>query len=297
MKRILFILLASGIAACAPGPQPPTWDLQGHRGARGLSPENTIPSFLKALELGVDTIELDLAVSADGRLIVTHEPWMNPEICRDPMGRPLAGDGRAYNLFTMTADSIATYDCGSWGHPRFPNQQPEPAFKPTLEDAIQAIEADAARRGLPPPSYNIETKIQPGWESLFTPDPGTFARLLQASLSTLGIRARTTVQSFDERTLIAMKAVDPEITLALLVENPNGLAANLARLPFKPDIYSPHHALVHAGLRDSTRKQGIRLIPWTVNTTAEMRRLLDLDVDGLITDYPDSARIFRSTSY
>lgn len=284
-------MLALGFNACtAPAPE---WDLQGHRGARGLSPENTIPSFLRALDYGVDTIELDLAVSSDGRLIVSHEPWMNPEICRDPAGNPIEGDGRQFNIFRMTADSVAGFDCGSWGHPRFPHQTPEAVAKPVLDDAIAAIEAEAARRGLAPLRYNIETKIQPGWEGEFTPQPDAFARLVHEGVVRAGIRGRAILQSFDERTLIAMKTIDPDMPLALLVENPRGLADNLARLPFLPDIYSPYHLFVTAGLRDSTRNLGLELIPWTVNHTADMRRLLDLDVDGLITDYPDSARIFR----
>jgi glycerophosphoryl diester phosphodiesterase len=285
-------LLLLGSAACQKPPSP--WDLQGHRGARGLQPENTIPSFLKALEYGVDTIELDLAVSADGRLIVSHEPWMNSEICRDPAGNVIEGDGRPFNLYRMTADSIATYDCGSWGHPRFPQQVPMAVHKPVLDEAIAAIEAEAERIGLKPLRYNIETKIQPGWEGEYTPQPDDFARLVHEVVVNSGIRGRAILQSFDERTLIAMKAIDPDMPLALLVENTAGLAANLARLPFKPDIYSPYHLFVHQGLRDSTREMGISLIPWTVNHTSDMRRLLDLGVDGIITDYPDSARILRN---
>jgi glycerophosphoryl diester phosphodiesterase len=284
-------MLAVGFAACTP--PAPRWDLQGHRGARGLAPENTIPSFLRALDYGVDTIELDLAVSSDGRLIVSHEPWMNPEICRDPAGNPIEGDGRQFNIFRMTADSVAGFDCGSWGHPRFPNQTPESVAKPVLDDAIAAIEAEAARRGLAPLRYNIETKIQPGWEGEYTPEPEEFARLVHEVVVRTGIRGRAILQSFDERTLIAMNTIDPDMPLALLVENSAGLAANLDRLPFKPDIYSPYHLFVHPGLRDSTREMGILLIPWTVNHTTDMRRLLDFGVDGIITDYPDSARIFR----
>lgn len=284
-------LLVLGSAACQkPEPQ---WDLQGHRGARGLVPENTIPSFLKALDYGVDTIELDLAVSADGRLIVSHEPWMNPEICRDPSGNVIEGDGRQFNLYRMTADSIASFDCGSWGHPRFPHQIPMAVNKPMLTDAIAAIEAEVRRRRLKPVRYNIETKIQPGWEGEYTPQPDEFARLVHQEVVNSGIRGRAILQSFDERTLIAMKAIDPEMPLALLVENPMGLEANLARLAFKPDIYSPYHLFTHQGLRDSTREMGILLIPWTVNRTGDMRRLLELGVDGIITDYPDSARILR----
>jgi len=293
MKHLLSIILI-GCVACISSSDSNNWDLQGHRGARGLAPENTIPSFIIALDLGVTTIELDLVVSADSQLIVSHEPWMNPVICSSPDGQAFSDStGMTYNIFTMTVDEIQTYDCGSIGHPRFPHQAKQAVFKPRFVDAVLAIEMHAVEHGLPLPKYNIETKIQPGWDGVFTPDPETFTFLLHEAIVKTGIRDRSILQSFDVRTLQSMRMRDESIPLALLIENTNGYDWNIANLGFKPDIYSPYYPFVDATLRRQTRNDGILLIPWTVNRVDEMKALLALDVDGLITDYPDSARILR----
>lgn len=273
--------------ACAGNEASDTWDLQGHRGARGLAPENTLPSFLAALDHGVDTIELDVVVSQDGRLVVSHEPWFNRVICDIP-------DGLDTNLYRLPYADIAKVDCGSLGHPRFPNQVAQPAFKPLLEEVIRRLESETADSTRNPLWYNIETKIQPGWDDVFTPPADSFAVLLVKAIRDLGITDRSIIQSFDVRTLQAVRREAPEIQIALLVENFDGYEANVKRLGFKPDIYSPSYMLVDEDLRKLTELERVRLIPWTVNTLADMRRLLDLDVDGLITDYPDSAALLRT---
>lgn len=283
------LLLALGVCmlACAGNEASDTWDLQGHRGARGLAPENTLPSFLAALDHGVDTIELDVVVSQDGRLVVSHEPWFNRVICDIP-------DGLDTNLYRLPYADIAKVDCGSLGHPRFPNQVAQPAFKPLLDEVIRRLESDNADSTRNPLWYNIETKIQPGWDDVFTPPADSFAVLLVKAIRDRGITDRSIVQSFDVRTLQAVRREAPEIQIALLVENFDGYEANVKRLGFKPDIYSPSYMLVDEDLRKLTELERVRLIPWTVNTLADMRRLLDLNVDGLITDYPDSAALLRT---
>ncbi len=283
--RVMSALLLLAVS-CGTVDDPKVWDLQGHRGARGLAPENTIPSFMAALEHGVDTIELDLVVSKDGKLVVSHEPWFNPVICITP-------EGLDTNLYRLTYAEIANVDCGSMGHPRFPQQQRQIVSKPLLEDVITQIEKKVSGQDRNPVWYNIETKIQPGWDGIFSPPADSFALWVLTAIRDLGIAERTIVQSFDVRTLKAIKVLDPSIQLALLVENTDGYDANIARLGFKPDIYSPSFMLVDEDLRIRTATDKIRLIPWTVNNLQEMRRLLELDVDGLITDYPDSAATLR----
>lgn len=287
LKPALLFVLGIGMLACTANEAADTWDLQGHRGARGLAPENTLPSFLAALDHGVDTIELDLVVSQDGRLVVSHEPWFNRVICDIP-------EGLDTNLYRLPYADIAKVDCGSLGHPRFPNQIAQPAFKPLFEDVIRRLESETSDSTRIPLWYNIETKIQPGWDGVFTPAADTFAVLLIEAIERLGIADRSIVQSFDVRTLQAVRQRAPEIQIALLVENFEGYDANVKRLGFTPDIYSPSYMLVDEALRKQTELERVRLIPWTVNTLADMRRLLDLDVDGLITDYPDSAARLRT---
>ena len=276
MNRILLLLCILGCAS----PQPdPFFDLQGHRGARGLLPENTIGAFTRALEMGVTTLEMDVVIAKDSTVVVSHEPWMSDVICADA-----AGGREHHNIFAMTYAEVSRYDCGSLGHPSFPRQQKTPAAKPRLLDVLKATETHARVR------YNIEIKSNPDWDGLFTPDPATFARLVLDALEEGGVRDRAVLQSFDVRTLQAARRLDPRWPLALLVGEGSDLEAHLTRLGFTPAIYSPNYRLVDEDLVRSAHEVGMRLIPWTVNTLADMQRLKDLGVDGLITDYPDIGR-------
>ncbi len=269
------------------------FDVQGHRGARGLLPENTIPAFLKALELGVTTLEMDAVISADSQVVVSHEPWFSGTICTQPDGEPVPVEQeRTFRLYAMTYDEIARYDCGSRGHPRFPEQQPMKVAKPRLADVLAAAEAYTRAHGLPPVQYNIETKSTPEGDGYFHPPPDVFTRLLYDVVAGAGVADRTILQSFDVRTLRYAREAGLPLRLALLVEAQDdpGLEANLARLGFTPHIYSPDYRLVDAALVEAVHARGMHLIPWTVNDVPTMRRLRDLGVDGLITDYPDRAR-------
>jgi glycerophosphoryl diester phosphodiesterase len=266
----------------------PNPDYQGHRGARGLLPENTIPSFIRALELGVTTLELDLVVSQDSQLVVSHEPWFNHEISSHPDGRPVAQEeSKQLNIFMMEYATIKTYDVGQRGNPRFPDQIPTPIYKPTLAAVVEATEKWLTDHNQPPVWYNVETKSDPREYDNYYPQPDTFAQLLAAEILRLGIQDRVVVQSFDPNTLTAMRHIQPNIHLALLIENQDSLTDNLDRLGFLPEIYSPYYLLVDSVMVSEVHNLGMRLIPWTINDTAEIQRLLDLGVDGVITDYPN----------
>jgi len=270
---------------------PSRFDLQGHRGARGLYPENTIPAFLAAVELGVDTVELDVVVTGDGRLVASHDPWFDPVICSKSDGGAIGEDEkRRYRIYALTYDEVARFDCGRRGHPNFPRQRHIPVAKPLLRDAIEAVEARVRELGRAPVGYNIETKSWPEGDGELHPPPAEFTRLLYRELVDLGVLDRTLVQSFDVRTLHAMRDLDPGVALSLLVENDLGLEANLDRLGFTPEVYSPDHRLVDAGLVAAAHARGMRVIPWTVNDPTELERMIDLNVDGVITDYPDLGR-------
>ena len=272
-----------------PPREPSGFDLQGHRGARGARPENTWPAFRHALRAGVVTLELDVVVSADSQLVVSHEPWMNPRICRLPSGGAIPpGEGEQYNLFEMDYARIARFNCGSQPHPRFPEQQPVAAPKPLLADVLVEADALAAALGRPLPFYNIETKMQAGRDGRFHPEPEAFTRLLMGAVADAGVTARTTIQSFDERTLRAARAAGFGGRLSLLVgrERPGRLPAHVEALGFTPDLYSPHHQLVDEAMMAQAAAYGIAVVPWTVNDPDQMRRLKRLGVAGLITDYP-----------
>lgn len=276
------------------------FDLQGHRGARGLAPENTLAGFELALELGVRTLELDTVVSADGCVVVSHEPWMSAEICSHPDGRPVRPDeARELNIFEMRYEEVARFDCGKRGHVRFARQEPRPARKPLLREVLELGEGYAARNGTRV-SYNVETKSRREWEGRWCPPPGAFVRAIWEEIERAGVADRFILQSFDVRTLQVAYSEALPIELSLLVESgPRGidavpdpmvfLAKGLHILGFVPEVYSPDHRLVALDVVEAAHDRGMRVIPWTVNSVHDMRSLRDLGVDGLITDYPDLA--------
>ncbi|MEM8601432.1 MAG: glycerophosphodiester phosphodiesterase family protein [Bacteroidota bacterium] len=285
--------LSPTVSDAPPPLRPAGFDLQGHRGARGLRPENTLLAFDLALDLGVTTLELDTVISQDEEVVVSHEPWMNAAIASHPDGRPVAPDeARSLNLFQMPYAEIARYDVGRRGNPRFPEQVALAATKPRLRDVIEHAEARAAHDGRPAPYYNIETKCTAATDGLFHPSPERFTALLWDVLDRTGIAPRATLQSFDVRTLQEAHRRALPIRLALLVEYEaeHRVTSHVARLGFVPHIYSPDYRLVDAALITAAASVGMDVIPWTVNAPEDAQRLRDLGVAGLITDYPDRVR-------
>ena len=263
-------------------------DLQGHRGCRGLMPENTIPAFIKALELGVTTLEMDTVISRDKQVIVSHDPFMSHEICLTPNGKEISeSEEKDYNIHKMTVSEITDFDCGSKIYPRFPQQQKLKVHKPLLVEVIETAERFAKQKNLPAPLYNIEIKSVAETDNIFHPAPDEFSKLVIGILETEEIINRTTIQCFDVRTLQYIHKHYPEIKLALLVENHDLVEKNLELLGFIPDIYSPDYALVNEQLMKVAKDKGMTILPWTVNTTEEAQRLIGLGVTGIITDYPN----------
>lgn len=265
------------------------FDWQGHRGCRGLLPENTVPAFLKALDFPqVTTLELDLAVSKNHELIVSHEPWMSEGICTKPDGMPVTkSEAMSLKIMDMTYEDIKQYDCGSRGNARFPQQQPMPVHKPSLEDVVVAVRKHCAKKNLQMPRFNIEIKSHPDADGIFTPKIEDFTKLVVAELERLKISQLCCVQSFDVRAVQAVHRLAPQMTLALLVENKDGYEKNLQLLGFHPNIYSPDYKLLRRKDVRALHKLGLKVIPWTVNTVKEMKKLRRWKVDGIITDYPN----------
>lgn len=263
-------------------------NIQGHRGARGLYPENTIIAFIEAVKLGVNTLEMDVVISKDLQVVVSHEPWMNDQFCSRPDDIPVEKNSEEkYNLYNMDYSVIATFDCGKRGNSKFPFQKKIPANKPLLNEVITTVETFLKANDLPLVTYNIEIKSEPDSDTVFHPDPKTFVDILYRELKNHDCINRIYLQSFDVRILQEIKNKDPKMTLALLVENTDGLEVNLNRLGFKPEIYSPYFKLVTDDLVKDLHEKNIKLIPWTVNEISEMTKMLEMDVDGIITDYPD----------
>lgn len=263
-------------------------DVQGHRGARGHFPENSIPGFLAALDMGATTLEMDAVISQDGKVLLSHEPFLSHQICLNAEGEPISEEEeKNYNLYQMTYAEIKACDCGTPQHAGFPEQQHMKTYKPLLAAVVDSVQAYCQRNGRQPPAYNIETKSSPAGDEIFHPRPAEFVDLLMEVVNAKGIQARTTLQSFDVRSLQHAHTAYPEVQLALLVGNRDGAAINLNRLGFVPEIYSPYYQLVDEALLALCEEKGMQLIPWTVNEAEDIQRMLSLGVDGIISDYPD----------
>lgn len=261
------------------------FDWQGHRGCRGLMPENSIPGFLKALEFDIQTLELDIVVSKDNELIISHEPWFSALICTMPDGAPVEGD--SIHIIDRNYNEIKTFDCGSRGNTRFPDQLKTATYKPSLLDMVIAVEQYCVEHQRKKPFYNIEIKSTEAWYGKLTPQPATYVSLVIGKLRQLPIENRFNIQSFDINILKEVKKQAPEIVLAYLVENENTIQENIKALGFKPDIYSPYHLLLDAKKVKLLHKRKMKVIPWTVNDAVTMKKLILMGVDGIITDYPN----------
>lgn len=281
----LLVVLSTFIMA-----QNTTFNWEGHRGCRGLMPENTIPAFLKALDLGVNTLELDVVISKDHQVVVSHDPYFHADFSIDPDGKPVPRSPKI-NLYQMDYAEIKRYDVGSNGNPNFPEQQKVKTYKPLLSEVIQAAEAYRKEKNLPLFLYNIEIKSEEKEYDVLQPQPAFFSDLVHAQLKSLSPK-RVVLQSFDFNVLkywkkqIEGKKYKPVI-LAALVGNLKGIEHNLTDLGFKPDIYSPYYKLIDEKKVNQLHDLGMAVIPWTINTTEEMKQVKAMGVDGIITDYPD----------
>lgn len=298
MRTLFIITIILLLTACSSEESMKQFDLQGHRGARGLLPENTIPSFLLAVDLGVNTLELDLVVTKDQKLVVSHEPWFHHNISTKPDGSPVTQEEQLrFNIFEMTYEETQLFDVGKRGHVQFPNQHPMEITKPLFADVIKTVEAYTADNKLPPVAYNIETKSIPEQYGVMYPYPDTFAQLLYQELSYLNenydLFHRIIIQSFDPATLIEFRKINKEIKLAMLVSDDSSIDSYISMLGFVPEIWSPNFRLLTPDLVSEAHVLGMKVIPWTINTVDEMRNQLKMGVDGIITDYPDSAAVLR----
>jgi len=283
------------------------FDVQGHRGARGLAPENTMPAFERALALGVTTLETDVAITRDGVAVISHDPFLNPDLVRGPDGAWLAERGPA--IRSLTFAELQRYELGrtnpasDYGK-QFPQQAPADGQRfPTLAQVLALGKGNAVR-------FNIETKITPD-SATETADAGTFARTVVAAIEAANMTSRATVQSFDWRTLVEVKRLAPAIaTVCLTIESsgmntvkpaadgPSPWHAGFDRARYDGSLprtahaagcsaWSPFWRNVTAAEVADAHALGLKVIPWTVNDPRDMARLIDLGVDGLISDYPD----------
>jgi glycerophosphoryl diester phosphodiesterase len=266
------------------------FDKQGHRGCRGLMPENTIPAMVNALGMNVTTLEMDISISKDKKVFLSHEPFFNHEITTKPDGSFIEEkEEKNYNMYLMNYDSIKKYDVGMKPHPRFGQQQKMKAEKPLLVDVFASIKQEMMTRKRPYPFFNIETKTQPATDNIYHPAPAEFVELLMKVIKENSMEDFVIIQSFDFRTLQYLHQHYPTIKTAMLIEDfdKRTLDEQIKDLGFSPTIYSPAYVLVNESLIKKCHQQNIHVIPWTVNDKAKMTELKALGVDGIITDYPN----------
>jgi glycerophosphoryl diester phosphodiesterase len=295
-----FLLVSASAGALA-------FDAQGHRGARGLAPENTLPAFERALEAGVTTLELDIGVTADGVVVVAHDPYLNPAITRDASGQWLKDKGPTLRSLTFT--QLQAYDVGRinpetpYGK-TFSTQVPRDG---TRVPALAALFALVKARGADEVRFNIETKINPTQPDE-TVNPEQMVRALLNTVREAGLTRRVTIQSFDWRTLQIVQGVEPAIPtvyLSIQTANTDNIRDGAWTAGFKladhgslprmvkaagGAVWSPNGGAVTEALVKEAQAIGLKVIPWTINNPADMERLIGWGVDGIITDYPDRLR-------
>jgi len=292
-------------------------DVQAHRGGMALMPENTIPAMLNAVKLGAKTLELDVVISADGKVVVSHDPYMSAAFMSKPTGDEISKEEeKSLNLYQMPYDSISKYKLGIKTHPMFPNQMKLVSYKPLLSTLIDSVEAYVKLNKLRPVYYNIETKCSPAGDGKFNPVPDVFVKAMMDVINQKGIKNRVIIQSFDVRTLQILHQTEPTVKLSLLVQGKmnlteeqlkkygltaqevadyfkqvnskkGGLTEDLANLGFVPAIYSPYYSGVDAEMIKKAHEKNMQIVPWTVDKEEDMKLLAQLGVDGMITNSPD----------
>ncbi len=303
------LLLQACSTPTPPTPEQPRFDLQGHRGARGHAPENTLAAFDRALDIGVTTLELDIGVTQDGMVVIGHDPKLNPNITRDAQGQWLEATGPAVNMLTLA--QVQRYDVGrikpgTRYAQTFAQQQPRDGERmPTLAALFERVK----QRGDAHVRFNIETKLNPT-DAQATVEPEAFVRALLAVVNAHGMASRVSVQSFDWRTLREVSRIAPQIpTVCLTVRQnwqdnigANGLWTDGITLDAHGGLvprmvkaagcstWSPTFADLDATQHAEARRLGLKTVVWTVNQPTDIERMLALEVDGIISDYPDRVR-------
>lgn len=283
--------LVAAVWGCADPSPPcavPVFDTQGHRGARAHRPENTLPAMEYALSKGVRTLEMDLAVTRDDQLVLSHDPFLTADRCRDGDGNPPDN----VPIHSLSLAEVQRFDCGSTPHPDFPNQVAVPGTPPpTLLEVLAMAETRSGGTA----RYNIEPKMDPAWDGTITPSAETFMDLVEDVLASAGVADRVLIQSFDPRPLQVLSHRQSTLRRSLLVpatqlsihgawalQNPAGTAVLLGC-----QVLSPYGAATFAPLIAAAHDRGLKVIPWTVNDRATMTRLINAGVDGLISDDVD----------
>ncbi|MBV7270416.1 glycerophosphodiester phosphodiesterase [Winogradskyella sp. WHY3] len=258
-------------------------DIQGHRGCRGLLPENTLPAFEKAIDLGVNTLELDIAITKNNKVVVSHEPFMSRAICFNAEGNEIPDSmDMYYNLYKMTHREIKQFDCGSKFHPSYPDQKKLKTYKPLLSEVFELVKAKRSDV-----HFNVEIKSKVEYYGIYTPYPENYVKIVLDEIKDYGMFNRINLQSFDLAILEEVKKQAPKMKVALLVDEDEIIKTKLEKLSYKPEIISPYYKLLTQNEVREFQSRSFQVIPWTINSEDNMKQMIHWEVDGIITDYPD----------
>lgn len=289
MKSIRIFLLAIFIAqftqCCT---QPQGIDLQAHRGGAGLMPENTFTSMKNALDLGVNTLEMDLQISADGKVVVSHDNYFHYRCAIRPDGTPVEkGEPKEY-LYTMPYDSIAKYEVGLKSWEQWPQKALISEHVPLASELIDYTEKYARDNHIPLPGYNIEIKSAQGdGEGSLWPEYKYFCDTCIPMLLSKKLGKRLIVQTFDVRSMEYIHENWPDVTLSFLTKKDTDIEEILSRVSFKPEWWSPHFSVVTPENVSYCHSLGINVVPWTVDEPVDINRMSECGVDAIISNYPD----------
>lgn len=257
--------------------------IHGHRGCRGIYPENSMEAFKHAVSMGIDTLEFDLVLTKNLDVLISHDPYFSHEITTLEDGTHLEQDEEhRFNIYTLDYSEIKKIDVGSKLHPRFPEQQKVPTYKIKLDELLDYLKENQIKIHL-----NAEIKSRIEWDNVYHPNIETFSDVVIKKFSDYNVLDYLLIQSFDERVLRYLHTTYPHIKLSYLVENGYSLEHNLERLTFLPSVYSPEFIQLTEEDMMCAHSKNIEVIPWTLNSMEEFKKAIELKVDGIITDYPD----------
>lgn len=298
MKKYTFLIILSLITifGCKSTQQQknrvvnfPVFSAEAHRGGRGLMPENTIIAMQHALTMdNITTLEMDTHVTKDNQVVVTHDDYLSPAFTLTPDGNEIPkADAKKYPVYQMNYDLLKNFDVGTKVNTGFPQQKKIKTFIPLLADLIDAVQKDIKLKGKKQLFYNIETKSEVAGDNVVNPTPEIFVKLLMDVIERKKITPFVVIQSFDKRTIQIINQKYPGVKTSFLISNKKSYEENIADLGYKPFIYSPEWKLVNENLIKKAHADGVKVIPWTVNTKKDIDYLRSLNVDGIISDYPD----------
>lgn len=267
----------------------PAFSAEAHRGGRGLMPENTIVAMLDAMNYpAVTTLEMDTHITKDGKVVVTHDDYLSPGFMLTPNGQEIpTADAKKYPIYQMDYQQLKAFDIGTKVHAGFPKQRKIKTYLPLLSDLIDSVQNEIKLKRKKQYFYNIETKCDEKGDNVVNPTPEVFVKLLMDVIEQKKITPYVVIQSFDKRTIQLIHQKYPGVRTSFLVSNKKTYEQNIADLGYKPFILSPNYNMVDADLVKKAHADGIKVIPWTVNTPEEINKLKALKVDGIISDYPN----------